>query len=169
MLPCPGYYKQCCDEHWGLITTGESIPLLSLEGVPGLPGAPQDEAGLTRKFAPLFSPACWEPGFQAWAQSTCPELPAQGLVPLRWGCPMFIAALFIIARTWKQPRCPSADEWIRKLWHLVLSEEGNPAGLSSCSGGLRPLVELCVRRRRQGESGARCQGGGGTGARLGLN
>ena len=29
--------------------------------------------------------------------------------------PMFIAALFTIARTWKQPRCPSADEWIRKL------------------------------------------------------
>ena len=29
--------------------------------------------------------------------------------------PMFIAALFIIARTWKQPRCPSADEWIKKL------------------------------------------------------
>ena len=29
--------------------------------------------------------------------------------------PMFIAALFKIARTWKQPRCPSADEWIRKL------------------------------------------------------
>ena len=28
---------------------------------------------------------------------------------------MFIAALFIIARTWQQPRCPSADEWIRKL------------------------------------------------------
>ena len=30
--------------------------------------------------------------------------------------PMFIAALFIIARTRKQPRCPSADEWIRRLW-----------------------------------------------------
>ena len=29
--------------------------------------------------------------------------------------PVFTAALFIIARTWKQPRCPSADEWIRKL------------------------------------------------------
>ena len=29
--------------------------------------------------------------------------------------PMFIAALFTIARTWKQPRCPMADEWIRKL------------------------------------------------------
>ena len=32
--------------------------------------------------------------------------------------PMFITALFIIARTWKQPRCPSADEWIRKLWYV---------------------------------------------------
>ena len=32
--------------------------------------------------------------------------------------PMFIAALFTIARTWKQPRCPSADEWIRKLWYI---------------------------------------------------
>ena len=32
--------------------------------------------------------------------------------------PMFIAALFIIARTWKQPRCPSANEWIRKLWYI---------------------------------------------------
>ena len=30
--------------------------------------------------------------------------------------PMFIAALFKIARTWKQPRCPSTNEWIRKLW-----------------------------------------------------
>ena len=35
---------------------------------------------------------------------------------------MFIAALFIIARTWKQPRCPSADEWIRKLWYIYTTE-----------------------------------------------
>ena len=35
---------------------------------------------------------------------------------------MFIAALFIIARTWKQPRCPSADEWIRKLWYIYTVE-----------------------------------------------
>ena len=33
-----------------------------------------------------------------------------------------IAALFIIARTWKQPRCPSADEWIRKLWYIYTME-----------------------------------------------
>ena len=36
--------------------------------------------------------------------------------------PMFIATLFIIARTWKQPRCPSADEWIRKLRYIYTME-----------------------------------------------
>ena len=35
---------------------------------------------------------------------------------------MFTAALFIIARTWKQPRCPSADEWIRKLCYMYTME-----------------------------------------------
>ena len=30
--------------------------------------------------------------------------------------PMFIAALFIIAKTWKQAKCPSTDEWIKKMW-----------------------------------------------------
>ena len=35
---------------------------------------------------------------------------------------IFITALFIIARTWKQPRCPSADEWIRKLWYIYTME-----------------------------------------------
>ena len=36
--------------------------------------------------------------------------------------PMFIAALFTITRTWKQPRCPSADEWIRNLWYIYTIE-----------------------------------------------
>ena len=36
--------------------------------------------------------------------------------------PMFIAALFTIARTWKQPRFPSADKWIRKLWYIYTME-----------------------------------------------
>ena len=36
--------------------------------------------------------------------------------------PMFIAALFIIARTWKQHRCPLADKWIRKLWYIYTME-----------------------------------------------
>ena len=36
--------------------------------------------------------------------------------------PMFITALFTIARTWKQPRCPSADQWLRKLWYIYMME-----------------------------------------------
>ena len=31
---------------------------------------------------------------------------------------MFIAALFTIARTWKQPKCPTIDEWIKKMWYI---------------------------------------------------
>jgi len=31
---------------------------------------------------------------------------------------MFIAALFTIIRSWKEPRCPSAEEWIQKMWHI---------------------------------------------------
>ena len=62
------------------------------------------------------------------------ELPYDSAIPLlgihtketrieRYTCtPMFIAALFIIARTWKQPRCPSADEWIRKLSYIYTME-----------------------------------------------
>ena len=35
---------------------------------------------------------------------------------------MFTVALFTIVRTWKQPRCASADEWIRKLWSIYTME-----------------------------------------------
>jgi hypothetical protein len=35
---------------------------------------------------------------------------------------MFIAALFIIARTWKEPRCPSTEEWIQKMWYIYTME-----------------------------------------------
>ena len=35
---------------------------------------------------------------------------------------MFIAALFTITRTWKQPKCPSTDEWIKKTWHTYTME-----------------------------------------------
>ena len=35
---------------------------------------------------------------------------------------MFIATPFIIARTWKQPRCPSTDEWMKKLWYTYTME-----------------------------------------------
>ena len=35
---------------------------------------------------------------------------------------LFIAALFTIVRAWKQPRCPSTDEWIKKLWYMYTME-----------------------------------------------
>jgi hypothetical protein len=35
---------------------------------------------------------------------------------------MFIAALFTIAKLWKQPRCPTTDEWIKKMWYLYTME-----------------------------------------------
>jgi hypothetical protein len=41
-----------------------------------------------------------------------------------WGTctPMFTAALFTIAKLWKQPRCPTPDEWIKKMWYLYTME-----------------------------------------------
>ena len=36
--------------------------------------------------------------------------------------PMFIAALFTIAKTWKRPKCPSTDNWIRKMWYIYTME-----------------------------------------------
>ena len=53
-----------------------------------------------------------------------PEIPLLGIhteetrVERGTCTPMFIAALFTIAWTWKQPRYPSADKWIRKLWYI---------------------------------------------------
>ena len=57
-----------------------------------------------------------------------PEIPLLGVHPEetrseRDTCtPMFTAALFTIARTWKQPRCPLIDEWISKLWYIYTME-----------------------------------------------
>ena len=70
----------------------------------------QDLSELTPKKDDLFIIGDWNAkvGSQKTPGDTC--------------TPMFIAALFIIARTWKQPRCPSADEWIRKLWYIHTME-----------------------------------------------
>ena len=61
-----------------------------------------------------------------------PQLPAQGVPGL-----LFIAALFTIAKTWKQPRCPSADEWIKKLSYICAVEY-----LSAIKRSERDSVEL---------------------------
>ena len=36
--------------------------------------------------------------------------------------PMFMGALFTIAKTWKQPKCPSTEEWIKKMWYIYTME-----------------------------------------------
>ena len=52
--------------------------------------------------------------------------------------PMFTAALFTTANTWKQPRCPSTDEWIKKLWYMYTVEYSVQFSLSVVSDSLRP-------------------------------
>ena len=47
-----------------------------------------------------------------------PESP----IPKNLCTPMFIAALFIIAKCWKQAKCPSVNEWIQKLWYIYTME-----------------------------------------------
>ena len=56
--------------------------------------------------------------------------------------PMFIAALFIIARTWKQPRCPSADEGIRKLWYIYTMEYSSAIKKNSFESVLMRWMKL---------------------------
>ena len=57
-----------------------------------------------------------------------PAIPLLGIYPEKTiiqkdTCtPMFIAALFAIARTWKQPKCPLTDEWIKKVWYIYTVE-----------------------------------------------
>ena len=57
-----------------------------------------------------------------------PAIPLLGIYPektiiQKQSCTkMFIAALFTIARTWKQPKCSSTDEWIKKMWHIYTME-----------------------------------------------
>ena len=57
-----------------------------------------------------------------------PAIPLLGLYPEKTiiqkdTCTlMFIAALYAIARSWKQPKCPSTDEWIKKMWYIYTME-----------------------------------------------
>ena len=57
-----------------------------------------------------------------------PAIPLLGIYPEatkieKYTCiPLFIVALFTIARTWRQPRCPLMDEWIKELWYICTME-----------------------------------------------
>ena len=51
-----------------------------------------------------------------------PAIPLLGIYPEETCIPLFIAALFAMVRTWKQPRCPSIDEWTKKLLYIYTME-----------------------------------------------
>jgi len=51
-----------------------------------------------------------------------PVIPLLGIYPKDTCSTVSIAALFIIARSWKEPRCPSTEEWIQRMWYLYTME-----------------------------------------------
>ena len=95
------------------------------------------------------------------------ELPYDSAVPLLGihteeirtekdtGIPIFIVALFKIARTWKQRRCPSTDEWIKKLWYIYTMEyysaiKRNPfEAILMRWTNLEPIIQVKSEREEQ--------------------
>ena len=68
---------------------------------------------------------------------------------------MFTAALFTIARTWKQPRCPLTDEWIKKMWYTYTMEYYSAIKRSSFESvlmkwmNLEPIIQSEVRQKEK--------------------
>ena len=62
--------------------------------------------------------------------------------------PMFTAALFTIVRTWKQPRCPSPDEWIRKLWYIHIMKYYSAIKKNTFESVLMRWMKLYKLRQR---------------------
>ena len=68
--------------------------------------------------------------------------------------PFFIAALFTIARIWKQPRCPSTDEWIKKLWYMNTVECYSAIRRNALESvlmrwmNLEPVIQSEVRKKK---------------------
>ena len=68
---------------------------------------------------------------------------------------MFTAALFTIAGTWKQPRCPLTDEWIKKLWYIYTMKYYSPIKRNTSESvlmrwiKLEPIIQSEVSRKRK--------------------
>jgi len=69
--------------------------------------------------------------------------------------PMFTAALFTITRTWKQPRCPLTDEWIKKLWYIrtmeyysAIKRNAFESALMRCMD-LEPIIQSKVNHKEK--------------------
>jgi len=69
--------------------------------------------------------------------------------------PLFIAALFTIPGTWKQPRCPSTDEWIKKLWYIHTMEYYSPIKRNAFESvlmrwtNLEPIIQSEVSQKEK--------------------
>ena len=68
---------------------------------------------------------------------------------------MFTAALFTIAGMWKQPRCPSADEWIKKLWYIYTMKYYSPIKRNAFESvlmgwmNLEPIIQSEVSQKEK--------------------
>ena len=89
-----------------------------------------------------------------------PAIPLLGIYPEetkigKGTCiPLFTEALFTISRTWKQPRCPSTDEWIKKLWYIYTMEYSSTIKRNTFESvlirwmNLEPIIQSEVRKRK---------------------
>ena len=77
-----------------------------------------------------------------------PAIPLLGIYPEKTmtckdACsPMFIAALFTISKTWKQPKCPSTEEWIQKMWYIYTMEYYSAIKRNKITAFLATLMDL---------------------------
>ena len=77
-----------------------------------------------------------------------PAIPLLGIYPektiiQKQSCTkMFIAGLFTIARTWKQPKCPSRDEWIKKMWYIYTMEYYSAIKRNKIGSFVEPWMDL---------------------------
>ena len=89
-----------------------------------------------------------------------PAFPIRGIYPEETKIekdtciPLFIAALFTKARTWKQPRCPSTDECLKKLWYIYTMEYYSAIKRNTFESvmmwwmNLEPIMQSGVRKRK---------------------
>ena len=85
-----------------------------------------------------------------------PEIPLLGIYPEETKIEndthtkMFMAALFTMPRTWKQPRCPSTDDWIKKLWYIHTMEYYSSIKRNTFESvlmkwmNLEPVTSVCI-------------------------
>jgi len=86
-------------------------------------------------------------------------LKVEGLVNTKTGPQVFIAVLFIIAPNWKQPKAPSTDEWINKVWNSrrveYLAIERNKASIDTCYD-ITSLQNIMLNQRHQSQKAICC-------------